>query len=268
MLTILAQPYIMQAVMNLVLFGKFGNWELPKGAQIILLDNPDSGEYNVTSLDQAQLTRFLNYKVKGNIDSWVKWASAKGIHEECINFLYKTPEAREKANDTITDIPSFRVWTMFFNRISHIRNLNDPSYFDEIQRAAVGSIGSRMMNIFKLFVDNNLGSIPSLYEVFSTNVSTGAASKMLKDAIFVDGQVRNDIKGLLGLRLIGYCYNQKNLDNNFMNKFDAFAKEGIITVDVILRIFKDLRTSNPTISSKLIGSCPSISKILTDNLKV
>lgn len=258
----------MQAAMNLVLFGKFGNWELPKGTQIILLDNPDSGNYNVTSLDEAQLTRFLNYKVKADINSWVKWASAKGIHEECINFLYKTPEAREKSDDTITDVPNFRVWTMFFNRISHIKNLNDQAYFDEIRRAAIGSIGNKMLNIFKLFIDNNLGYIPSLHEVFSSKVSTGQASKMLKDAIFIDNHVRNDIKGLLGLRLIGYCYNQKNLNADFMGKFDSFAKDGIITVDVILRIFKDLRTSNPTISSKLIGGCPSVANILTNNLKL
>lgn len=263
-----AQVYIMQAVMNLVLFGKFGNWELPRGTQIVLLDNPDSGDYNVTSLDEAQLTRFLNYKVKSNIDSWVKWASSKGIHEECINFLYKTPEAREATADKLTDIPSYRVWTMFFNRISHIKDLNDKNYFGEIQRAGVGSVGERMLNLFKIFIDNNLGSIPSLHEVFSPKVSTGQASKMLKDAIFVDGQVRNDIKGLLGLRLIGYCYNQKNLNADFLNKFDALAKEGVITVDVILRIFKDLNKSNPSISSKLIGSCPSISKILTDNIKI
>jgi len=87
-----AQNYISQAVMNLVLFGTFGTWKLPKGTQIVLLDNPATGDYNVSSMDSAQLSRFMNYSVKGDINAWVKFASKANIHEECINFLYKTPE--------------------------------------------------------------------------------------------------------------------------------------------------------------------------------
>lgn len=264
MLTILAQPYIMQAVMNLVLFGKFGTWELPKGVQIVLLDNPDSGDYNVTSMDNAQLSRYLNYNVKGDINAWVKWASKAGIHEECINFLYKTPEATQKSSqDAITDVPSFRVWTMFFDRISHIKQLNDATNFTEIKIAGVGSIGDKMLNLFKLFVDNNLGSIPSLSEVFSPKTSITDAIDMIKDSIYVNNQLRNDIKGLIGIRLIGYCNNPSNLTDNFFSKFETLVSQGIFTSEIILRVFKDIGRNNPHVYSKFLTSCPSISTILT-----
>lgn len=262
-----AQPYIMQAVMNLILFGKFGTWELPKGTQIVILDNPDDGNYNVASLDDAQKTRFLSYFVKGDVNAWVKWASKSNIHEECINFLYKTPEAVTKSNtDSLTDyVPSYRVWTMFFERISHISNLNDPNYLREIKIAGIGSIGEKMLNLFKLFVDNNLGAIPSLHEVFSNKTSVTDSVKLLKSSIYEKDQLRNDIKGLIGIRLIGYCSNPNNLTDNFFNKFEAIISQNVITSEIIIRIFKDLGKSNPKIYDKFFAACPSITGILTKN---
>lgn len=262
-----AQTYISQAVMNLVLFGKFGTWSLPAGTNIVLLDNPDDGEYNVSSLDAAQMSRFLNYYVEANIDSWVKWASSKGIHEECINFMYKTPEAWYKSDKDsfVEEVPNFRMWTMFFNRISHIRDLNNMNYFPEIKRAGIGSVGEKMLNLFKVFVDNRLGELPSLREVFDSKTSVSDAVKMMKKAIIQeDGVIRNDIKGLLSLRMIGYCMNSSNINKDFLSKLDEMLRTGVITKEIIYRLTSDLEKTTPNIHRKIIESCPTVLKLLQE----
>ena len=257
-----ALSHVSQSLMNLVLLGRFGSWSLPKGCQIILLDNPDDGEYNVNSLDEAQLDRAFTYNLKPDVDSWVKWASGAGIHEECINFLYKTDEARDYStedHDSKVKSPSYRMWTNFFQRISHIDNLNDPNKLPEIQRAGVGSVGEDMLRIFKLFTDNQLGMLPSLSKTFSSDTKIETALREFRKAITdqVTGNIRHDIKGLLGLRLVGYMSNAKNLKTDFFKKFDALVGENIISKDILMRIVTNLRQGDGAIYGKIVNNCPA-----------
>lgn len=36
--------------------------------------NPDNGDYQVTSMDEAQKTRFISCQLKFDVDCWAKWA--------------------------------------------------------------------------------------------------------------------------------------------------------------------------------------------------
>ena len=205
-----ALSHVSQSLMNLVLLGRFGSWSLPKGCQIILLDNPDDGEYNVNSLDEAQLDRAFTYNLKPDVDSWVKWASGAGIHAE-------------------------------------------------IQRAGVGSVGEDMLRIFKLFTDNQLGMLPSLSKTFSSDTKIETALREFRKAITdqVTGNIRHDIKGLLGLRLVGYMSNAKNLKTDFFKKFDALVGENIISKDILMRIVTNLRQGDGAIYGKIVNNCPA-----------
>ena len=46
---------------------------------IILSSNPDDGQFSVTSLDNAQKTRFINFNLKLNTEEWAKWAESAEI---------------------------------------------------------------------------------------------------------------------------------------------------------------------------------------------
>lgn len=51
-----ASSLFMQATMELICTGKYFSWSLPKNTNIVLSTNPDSANYQVTTLDEAQLS--------------------------------------------------------------------------------------------------------------------------------------------------------------------------------------------------------------------
>lgn len=51
-----ANSLIMNCIMELVCTGKYMTWELPKYTTLVLSSNPDNSDFNVTSLDSAQLS--------------------------------------------------------------------------------------------------------------------------------------------------------------------------------------------------------------------
>ena len=55
----------MQATMEILDRQEYVSWKLPKNWHILLTTNPDNGDYNVTSLDVAQKTRFISVELKG-----------------------------------------------------------------------------------------------------------------------------------------------------------------------------------------------------------
>ena len=69
----------MQATMELINEGKYISWSLPKNTTICLTTNPEDGQFNVQSLDNAQKTRFINFNLKLNVEDWASWAEFNNI---------------------------------------------------------------------------------------------------------------------------------------------------------------------------------------------
>ena len=74
-----ANHMFMQAIMEICDRQEYISWKLPKGWTILLTSNPDNGEYNVTTLDIAQQTRFVSIEAKFDLDVWARWAEKAGI---------------------------------------------------------------------------------------------------------------------------------------------------------------------------------------------
>ena len=74
-----ANSMFMQATMEIINTASYISWKLPKYTSIVLSSNPDDGQFSVTSLDNAQKTRFINFNLKLNIEDWAKWAEEAEI---------------------------------------------------------------------------------------------------------------------------------------------------------------------------------------------
>ena len=68
-----ADHRFMQATMELIDRQEYISWSLPKNWHVILTTNPDNGDYQVTSLDDAQRTRFISTEVKFDSNVWARW---------------------------------------------------------------------------------------------------------------------------------------------------------------------------------------------------
>ena len=190
-----ADQRFMQATMELIDRQEYISWKLPKNWHIVLTTNPDNGDYNVTSLDIAQKTRFISTEVKFDASVWARWAESVGIDGRCINFLLMNPEV-------VTTSVNPRAITTFFNSISSI-----PKFEDElpvIQMIGEGSVGPEVSSLFTMFINNQMDKIIPPHEVL-TNTNESYVIGALNSVIGAGDSFRADISSVMATRIINYC---------------------------------------------------------------
>jgi hypothetical protein len=148
---------------------------------VILTTNPDNGDYNVTSLDVAQKTRFISVEMKYDVQVWAKWAEKAAIDGRCINFMLMHPEL-------VTQRVNPRSITTFFNGISSI-----PKFEDELP----------LVQMITMFINNKLDKMISPEDLLT------------KDEAYVKGALlasvgegddfRADLSSVIATRVINYA---------------------------------------------------------------
>jgi nucleoside-triphosphatase THEP1 len=189
-----ADHRFMQATMEILDRQEYVSWKLPKNWHVILTTNPDNGDYNVTSLDVAQKTRFISVEMKYDVQVWAKWAEKANIDGRCINFMLMHPEL-------VTQRVNPRSITTFFNGISSI-----PKFEDElplVQMIGEGSVGTDFSSMFTMFINNKLDKMISPEDLLT------------KDEVYVKGALlasvgqgddfRADLASVIATRVINYA---------------------------------------------------------------
>jgi nucleoside-triphosphatase THEP1 len=189
-----ADHRFMQAVMEICDRQEYASWKLPKNWHVILTTNPDNGDYNVTSLDVAQQTRFISVELKYDVNVWARWAEDVGIDGRCINFMLMNPElVNQRVNP--------RSITTFFNAISSIQN-----FYDElpmIQMIGEGSVGVDFSSMFVMFINNKLDTLISPDEIMTKDEK--AVFETLEAIVGVDDNFRADLSSVMATRIVNYC---------------------------------------------------------------
>ena len=183
----------MQATMEILDRQEYVSWKLPKNWHVILTTNPDNGDYNVTSLDVAQKTRFISVGLKYDKSVWAKWAETAGIDGRCINFMLMHPEL-------VTQSVNPRAVTTFFNAISSFKNFNQR--LPMIQMIGEGSVGVDFSSMFTMFINNQLDKLISPEDIFSKDETYVTSS--LTSAIGKGDDFRADISSVIATRIINY----------------------------------------------------------------
>jgi len=188
-----ADHRFMQATMEILDRQEYVSWKLPKNWHVILTTNPDNGDYNVTSLDVAQKTRFISVDLKYDSDVWAKWAENAGIDGRCINFMLMHPEL-------VTQRVNPRSITTFFNAISSIDKFEDS--LPLVQMIGEGSVGVDFSSMFTMFINNKLDRIISPEDIL--NKDKDYVMGALTNAVGKDDNFRADISSVIATRLINY----------------------------------------------------------------
>jgi len=248
-----ADQRFLQACMELIDRQSYISWKLPKGWTIILSTNPDDGNYQVTSMDDAQTTRFSTINLKFDIDCWAKYAEQAGVDGRCINFLLMTPElVKGKCNP--------RAITNFFGSISSLQNFEKS--LPIISMMGQGSVGPEFSSMFTTFINNKLDKIIGPHEVL-TNKSWDNVKSQLLDCIGKDNTYRADIASVLCTRLINYTvhYSKDNaIDDNIIKRVTELGTSDIFAMDLKYMLVKGIYNGNKTKFSRLILN-PEIIKI-------
>ena len=208
-----ADDRILRGIMQLLQNYELVSWQLPKGWQIVLTANPDGGDYSVTSMDDAMLTRMMHITMEFDVKEWAKWAEINGVDERGINFLLKYPEIvdGEQTNP--------RSLTNFFNAIRKIKDLRKDIKL--VNLLSKSSLSKEAATSFQQFINDNLIDLISPDEILTAE-KWETVEKVIINSIQPneEGMIRNDIAMILTTRFINYIgldrtrkYNKEELNN-------------------------------------------------------
>lgn len=262
-----ANSLFMQAIMALIQFGEYVSWKLPKKCHLLLSSNPEDGQYNVTTLDEAQSSRLLNFNIDFDVKVWSKWADANRMPSPFINFALMTPEIFEKGRNI-----NARSYTIFTNALSSIKDLSKPESLEMISLISKGCFGDNevISSMFTTFIHNRLDRLITPEDLIKGTWED--AKNNLIDNIYPSGTYRADIASVLTIRLINYLTIFFDRKDNSSNKTDMVIKriEEIVTYkdrtllseDLIYKTIKTLYAAYPQRFAKLIMNPQIRSKIL------
>lgn len=257
----------MQAIMALVQFGEYISWKLPKKTHLLLTSNEDTGEFNVSSIDAAQRSRMLTFKLDFDCEQYGKWLDQQGMRDEVINFMLLNPEIFNQS-----DKINARTYTMFANAISGFKNWNDVNTLNNIFLIAKGCFGddTSIGDLFATFIYNKLDKLISAKEIFEGEWED--TEKKIKDCVTKDGEYRVDIASVISMRLSNYIekyFNDKtNTDKKKSEKVNqriseiVLSKEKLLTEDIIFSVIRSLYQKFPQRMGKLLANPSISSKIL------
>jgi nucleoside-triphosphatase THEP1 len=234
-----------QAVMEICDRQEYASWKLPKNWHVILTSNPDNGDYNVTSLDVAQQTRFISVELKYDVNVWARWAEDIGIDGRCINFMLMNPEL-------VTQRVNPRSITTFFNAISSIDN-----FYDElplIQMIGEGSVGIDFSSMFVMFINNKLDTLITPEEIM--NKDEKSVFEILEAIVGIEDNFRADLSSVMATRIINYCLTKaktQNISDAMINRLSKITTVcTAFTDDLKYYMSKELLGGNKTKFAKLM----------------
>lgn len=114
-----AERYIQQPALQLLTARRLHEYQLPPDWVCFAAVNPETGDYQVTTLDRALRARFLELGVRADRASWLAWAQLNGVHRGVVALA----QAHERIFD---DVPP-RTWTY----VSQILGALRPAEIDD-----------------------------------------------------------------------------------------------------------------------------------------
>jgi MoxR-like ATPase len=181
-----ADDRILRGTMQLLQNFEMFSWSLPKKWQIIATANPDSGDYSVTPMDDAMLTRMMHLTLNFDAKSWAEWAINASIDSRGIDFVLTYPESITGRRTTPRSLEQF------FNQIKYINDLNKS--IDLVSVIASGCLDEETVGSFIAFIKNSLSKIPNALDILNAE-KTSEINSIIKN-------LANDNNGVKRLDLL------------------------------------------------------------------
>ena len=255
-----ANSMFMQATMEIINTASYISWKLPKYTSIVLSSNPDDGQFSVTSLDNAQKTRFINFNVKFNIEDWAKWAEEAEIDGRAINFeLLYGDEIFKKHNNVQTVNP--RSYTTFCKAISGLKNWDNPDTLALILQISKGCFlndkDNIIGNLFTTFIANKLDRLIQPKDMIELKWDT--LEPKMKNCVYDNGNFRPEIASILTIRFMNYVLHLFGTKGAIKENvvYDRILEivnndEMLFSEDLIFHLVKNLITMYPGRTGKLL----------------
>jgi hypothetical protein len=230
------------------------SWKLPPQWTIVLTANPDGGDYSVTPMDDAMITRMLHVTMQFDLKAWALWAEKNGVDERGINFVLTYPELISGERTTPRSL------VQFFDTIAPIKDLKKE--FAMVQLLAASSLDPITSNSFMAFVQNNLSRLISPEEIVNAKNFEKEVQAKIEETM--TDHIRLDILATLCTRLMNYLLAREAKPNAAqLENIKKFLKLEILPNDLRLSAVQDM-VKHPLL--KAIAADPYINQLILLNM--
>ncbi|MCP4521491.1 MAG: AAA domain-containing protein [Cytophagales bacterium] len=244
---------ILRGIMQLLQNFELVSWKLPKGWQMVLTANPDGGDYSVTPMDGAMLTRMLHVTMEFDVKQWALWAEQNGVDERGINFVLTYPELVTGERTTPRSL------VQFFETLKPIKNLEEN--LGLVAMLAHSCFERETVTAFMTFIQNNLSKLISPEEILNAKKFELEVQAQVKGLVQKGDTKRVDILSVLCTRVVNYIKtNDIKLKADQVKNVKQFIKMDLLPNDMRLIMAQDLIKINA--STKMIMADPEIGKLL------
>ncbi len=190
-----ADDRILRGIMQLLQNYALVSWTLPTKWLIVLTANPDNGDYSVTAMDDAMLTRMLHVTLEFDVRSWARWAEKNKVDERGLHFVLTYPELVNGRRTTPRSL------VQFFQAIQPIESLH--TQLGLVKLLADASLDEATTQAFINFIHLNLDRLPSPQEVLESE-DFGPVANRLERLVNNGDTKRLDILSVIIARLTNY----------------------------------------------------------------
>ncbi|MFT3682900.1 MAG: AAA family ATPase [Ferruginibacter sp.] len=247
-----ADDRILRGIMQLLQNYELVSWKLPKKWLIVLTANPDGGDYSVTTMDEAMLTRMIHVTLEFDVKSWAKWAQQAGIDTRGIEFVLTYPEIVTGQRTTPRSL------VQFFDAIKSLNDLRQN--IELVKMLADGCLDNTTTVAFINFVNMDLDKLIAPEEILNSGdfkIIEGQVKKLMDGAT-----KRLDILSVIMTRLTNFLlFSKTDLSDKQFSNLTKFTLLDIIPNDLRLAMAQDLVKSDIK-SMKKLYAIPEIGKLL------
>ncbi|WP_205961022.1 AAA family ATPase [Psychroserpens sp. NJDZ02] len=249
-----ADDRILRGIMQLLQNHELASWKLPEQWHIILTANPDGGDYSVTPMDDAMLTRMLHITAEFDLQAWAEWALKKGVDQRGVNFVLTYPEIVTGQRTTPRSL------VQFFTSIAGIKDLKKE--LPLVRMLADSCLDANASAAFISFVQQNQSKLISPEEIINTKKFAEDVEAHLNELVIAEHRI--DILATLCTRLTLYLKSlEKKCSKAQLENVKLFLKMEIIPNDIRLSMLGDL-TKTTSVKSILLD--PALSKLLLQKM--
>lgn len=248
-----ADERILRGIMQLLQQHALVSWQLPPRWQIVLTANPDGGDYAVTAMDDAMLSRMLHVTLRFDVKSWARWAETNAIDARGINFVLAYPELVTGGRTTPRSL------VQFFEQLKSISDAQ--AQLPLVKMLAEATLDDAATAAFISFVQLQLHQIIAPDEWLETTDFDGLLHRF-SNMTSQNGQPRVDLMSITFTRLTNYLM-------AFPDELSAVQFDRLRRLLLLDTIPNDLRfitaqalaaSKNPSLQSLLAD--PAIGKLL------
>lgn len=253
-----ADDRILRGIMQLLQNFELVSWKLPPKWQVVLTANPDGGDYSVTPMDFAMLTRMMHISMVFDLKRWAAWAERHHVDPRGINFVLTYPEVVTGERTTP------RTLVQFFESIQSIDPLQ--AHLGLVKMLGDACLDPATVTAFISYVGNRLSKLPSPQDILDAEDFQREIGEPVRDLVMGGETKRVDILSVVATRLFNHLLvHRVRLEGKPRENVIQFLLLDFFPNDLRFMIGQDLmRAGNENLAT--LWQDPQLGHVFLENL--